>query len=126
MLTQDEKLDELMKNIEPLIMTSQEYRKLSIRSPYKYVINSGDQFLYYFGDNHSSDPDDSQYNELFKFWKEFVIKTEGRQRIVFIEGGLTPISNTLKEAIRKNSTAGCITYLAKESDMGVSDSKPHL
>lgn len=46
MLTQDEKLDELMKNIEPLIMTSQEYRKLSIRSPYKYVINSGDQFLY--------------------------------------------------------------------------------
>ncbi|GAB4148777.1 MAG: hypothetical protein OHK0017_11860 [Patescibacteria group bacterium] len=125
MLTLAEDFQNIIEKLDELIMSSQDYVKLNIHSPYKYSIQSAAQYLYYFGDNHSSNPEDPQYNQLFLFWDEFLASTASQNRLVFIEGGLRSLRASLDEAIIQNSTAGCIVYLAAQNGVEVQSPDPN-
>lgn len=51
-----------------------------------FEIEKHNQILFYFGANHSRDPQNGQYSELKKYWDEFLRKTNGKNSIVLIEG----------------------------------------
>ena len=75
------------------------------------VINDT-QSLFYFGANHSRDVNNPQYSALKDYWNKFVEGTKGKERIIFVEGGLRKLEESENSAITKYSEGGYITFLA--------------
>lgn len=99
-----------------LLMSYDEYSKIKHKTPYFYIFRSRNQSLYYFGANHSCDPNHPQFNLLMEKWKEFVIETDGEKKAVIIESReLSKKWTTLKEFIVERGEVGAGTYLADES-----------
>lgn len=87
--------------------------------PYMFEIENDHQSLFYFGANHSRNPDDPQYPILREYWGKFIRSTEGRDRIVLVEGGLRQVSPDQEKAIRRDSEAGLATLLGHEAGIPV-------
>ncbi len=101
--------------IDAPLMSYEEYKTLEINFPYTFVLKSSNQSLFYFGANHSCDPDDRQYNLLDKFWNDFLIETKLKNCVVLVEGCLRNLKNitTKEEAILyAGGEGGFITFLA--------------
>jgi hypothetical protein len=102
--------------IEKYLMSFDDYNKVDHPMPYTYTHQKDNQFLYYFGANHSHDPANKQYDELRYFWHDFLNRTNKINSIVLVEGGERPICSSEDEAISKGAEAHFITFLAaKES-----------
>lgn len=87
--------------------------------PFMFEIENDKQSLFYFGANHSRDPQNVQYPILKKYWEEFMQSTEGRSRIVLIEGGLRQVASSESEAIKKGAEADFATFLAHKAGIPV-------
>ncbi|MDO8590139.1 MAG: hypothetical protein Q7R69_02605 [bacterium] len=82
--------------------------------------------MFYFGANHSHDPNNHQYPILREYWEKFLKTTEGKEKIVLIEGGSRSIEKDDETAIRHGSEAGLITLLAHNLNILVVSPDPSL
>ncbi len=105
-----------------LLLPREKYAEVSKQygqSPFTFEIEKGGQVLFYFGANHSNDPENHQYPVLREYWKKFLEKIEGKGKIVLVEGSLRPIANSEIEAIEKSSEGGWVTYFAHQENIPV-------
>lgn len=91
---------------------------------YHIEIQKGDQFLYYFGSNHSRDPQNFQYPELKKYWQDFLEKTHSKNSIFLGEGGIRKISEDENMAIRKDAEGGLVTLFAHQAEIPIESPEP--
>lgn len=106
------------------LITFEEYSKIRHNIPYSYVLGSSEQKIYYFGERHSRDPQDTQWRQAKKYWLEFLTNTNNLKRIVFVEGNKLPIMNTEGEAIKKYGGPGFITFLASQNNVDIHCPEP--
>jgi len=86
-----------------------EYRK----RPVTLELSDGDKKLFYFGANHSRDPDNFQYKELKKYWRKFLEETKENDKIVLLEGVPSKVSENEREAIKEGAESSFMTLLSK-------------
>ena len=82
------------------------------------------QALYYFGANHSHDPENPQYDMLRHYWEAWLQKTDPRNRLVLVEGGKRHLHSDEKEAIRKDAEGGLATFLADQEKIPTESPEP--
>lgn len=107
------------------LMTYEEYQKVEHKTPYLLTLKSGGNFLYYFGERHSFDPDDVQWIELEKFWNTFLADTSNQKRIVFVEGGRRPNEIDEKQSILAHGGMGLATFLAHQAGIETYSPEPN-
>lgn len=97
------------------------YREIpeNLSATYFFSLEKGKKVIYYFGVEHSNDPEDPVFDELRGRWQEFLDKTKGRNCALVVEGGRRPITTTLKLAIQKFGEMGFIGTLAFKSGIPV-------
>ncbi len=99
------------------MLSYEQYLKKKHQGSYVCSLSSGDQKLVYFGAKHSNNIDDGQFEELTKYWADFLVQTENSPRIVFTENhsklDLAELSYT--DAITKFGEGGAIQLLAEKS-----------
>lgn len=114
-----------MSKNKPKIMTYEEYIKgIPHKSPHFFDLKFGENYLFYFGEKHSSDPMIPQWDEHFMFWNEFLEKTIDKKRICFIEGGIRPIASSRDESILKYGGMGLVSFLASQNKIEVISPEP--
>ncbi len=106
------------------ILTYEQYSKIKHSIPYVLKLQSGNNYLYYFGEKHVFDPKHPQWDNLKYFWNKFLDKTKNQKRIVFTEGGIRPVENTEEQAIIKHSGMGLVTFLAHQKKIDVHSPEP--
>lgn len=95
------------------IMPYAEYQQIKHAIPYTFKLNRSDKCLFYFGANHSCDPNHPQFAQLEIFWQEFLNITNGKGCIVLVEGSKRNVKGTRLESITKaGGEGGLITFLA--------------
>ena len=101
------------------ILSWSAYSQLDVRWPFVVRIErQGGGALLYFGAAHSSDPSDTQFDQIERLWAEF------RAHISFNEGGNPPTENERSAAIRKYGEPGLIRYLAARDNVPVHSLDP--
>ncbi|HKI89412.1 MAG TPA: hypothetical protein VKA38_10310 [Draconibacterium sp.] len=101
-------------------MSYKEYQKTEHTEPYVWQLKSISGELLYFGSRHSFNPEDSQFNKLKTFFKDFspdIVYTEG------FPADVSSISN--KEAIQKYGEFGLTWKLAGEANIEVYSLEPN-
>ena len=114
-------------NIKDHLMTTQEYNSRKWEVPYTYKLSNGRFSLFYFGANHSFDPNNEQYEELNKMWKEYVSMVKKKdEAIIIAEGGeIRKVFSDDIEAIKMASETGYINQKAKEDEIEVIGAEPN-
>jgi hypothetical protein len=104
-----------------LLMTYEEYAAVEkVQIPYTYVVERGNQYIYYFGSKHSFDPHYPQFQELQNFFAEFLKKSTPSNRVVIIEGGLISKSySSAEQAILDGAETQFTAYLASKENIPV-------
>jgi hypothetical protein len=97
------------------IISYDEYSKINHPRPYFYKIKSGENFLYYFGEEHSFDPKHKQWQVMKNFWREFLKDTENKNRIVFVESKVSKIEENEDLTVINKAGPGLITFIAFEN-----------
>lgn len=92
--------------------------------PFHFEIEREHQTLYYFGANHSRDPKDFQYEELYKYWDAFLSKVDAKNSAVLIEGGMRKLRENEDDAITKSSEAGLLIFLSNKQGISVESPDP--
>ena len=105
-------------------MNYNEYLNRKFQVPYKYIINNNKQVLYYFGEEHSFDPNHKQWVEFNKFWHDFTAETVNKKRVVFVEAGLPTPMQSETEAIKDAGGTGLVVYLANKFKIEVFNPEP--
>lgn len=83
--------------------------------PYYFEIEGKNQRLFYFGANHSHDPNNEQYPVLEEKWDQFVKQIDPKKTLVVTEGGRRKLDvSSSKESILSGSEGGFIAYLASK------------
>jgi hypothetical protein len=104
----------------PHVMSWDAYSRNSYRWPYILNIYTPHGGLFYFGVQHSDDPNDEQFKEIEAFWRQF------DPDVAFYEGPeLTVAEKTRNEAIHNAGERGLVRYLAG-SQVAVSSMEPKL
>lgn len=106
------------------ILTYKQYSETRHEIPYTLLLKLGTSFLYYFGERHLFKPVDPQWVKLKEFWKDFIEKTNGQKRIVFIEGRIRPVEENEEQAILKYGGMGLVTYLAYQEKIELYSPEP--
>lgn len=107
------------------LLTQDEYSKIKHKIPYIYKIQNKTQFLFYFGERHSFDPNNKQWIQIKKFWFDFIKKTENQKRVAFIEAGRPSAKETEEKAILEAGGTGLITFLASQSNIKIYCPEPN-
>ncbi|MDZ4205691.1 MAG: hypothetical protein U1C12_00525, partial [Patescibacteria group bacterium] len=105
-----------------LLLPREKYAKVSEKygpSPFTFEIENGRQSLFYFGANHSRDPKNRQYPILKKYWERFLKVTDGKEKIILIEGTLREIPKDEKSAIIRGAEGNLVTLFAKKESIPV-------
>ncbi len=113
-----------MTQEQPALMSEQEYKEKKRELPYPITIESNSASLYYFGEAHSFDPEDEQWEKDKEFWQKFLEKTEGKSRVAFVEGGTRRLWSSETESIEKDGGMGLITWLAHEAGIEIHSPEP--
>lgn len=95
-------------------------------SPFTLEIENDHQSLFYFGANHSRDPNNHQYPILRKYWRDFLDKTEGRDRIVLVEGILRIVGSKEEESIQNGSEGNVVTMWARDANIPIACPEPNV
>lgn len=97
-------------------MSYDQYSKIKHETPYFYISRSKDRLIYYFGSNHSHNPNHSQFNLLKKKWSNFLSDTKDMKTAVIVEAyEISKQETTLEEFIIKYGESGAGAYFAYES-----------
>ncbi len=107
-----------------LLMKYEDYSKLEHETPYTFALEKDNQFIYYFGEHHTFDPDDEQFRKNETYWNEFISKTNGENCIALVEGGKRPLYKTRDESILKQGGAGFLTWLATQENIETFSPEP--
>lgn len=100
------------------VMSYQDYTKIKHDIPYVYRFANQNQILFYFGANHSCDPENKQYPLLQQEFSDFLEITKGKNCIVLVEGSLRGVAQTKHEAItEQGGEGGLITLLAHQANI---------
>ena len=94
------------------LMSYNEYQHKRHSIPYVFTLESAGKYIYYFGESHSFDPEHPQWPDEKIFWNDFLNHTEGKKRVVFIEGGYRDVSENENEGILKYGGMGLAIQLA--------------
>lgn len=93
--------------------------------PLELVINKGEKKFVFLGTRHSNNPERPDLPVLLQRWNEFLLNTEGKDKIVLIEGGVPRDEETQEAAIREASESGLFSFLAKRSNVEVTSPEPN-
>lgn len=52
-----------------------------------YIVRKGKQLIYVLGANHSHYPQDPQFKEIKKHWRNFLGAVSSKKALVLVEGG---------------------------------------
>ncbi len=105
-----------------LLLSRDKYAEVSKKygpSPFTLEIENNGQILFYFGANHSRDPENHQYPTLREYWKKFLEKAIEKDKVVLVEGRLRPVATSETEAIERSSEGGWVTYFAHRENIPV-------
>lgn len=94
------------------------------RSPFTFEIKNNKQSLFYFGANHSRDPNNHQYPILRDYWQRFLNETEGLERIVLVETNLRKVGSSEEKSIEHGSEGAIVTMWARDSNVVVACPEP--
>jgi len=100
------------------IMTYEEYHQLSVRPPYVIELRGKKGSLLYFGAAHSVDPNHSQVAQMIHRWDEF------RPTVAYSEGGISPLKETVEEAVRNEGETGLLRYFAERDKVPIRSLEP--
>lgn len=89
-------------------------------SPFSFEIQNEKQSLFYFGANHSHDPENDQYPILREYWNKFLQVTKNQERIILVEDSVRPVEVNESAAIIRGAE-GSITAL-----WGHKENIPHV
>src|SRR3989344_1041153 len=95
-----------------LLLPREKYVEVSKQcgpSPFTFEIENEKQVLFYFAANHSHDPNNHQYPILREYWERFLKATEGKEKIVLVEGGARPVETDEDASIKRGAEASLIT-----------------
>jgi hypothetical protein len=84
------------------LLTYEEYRKANHPGPHIFELKLQNNSLFYFGERHSFDPKDPQWNQVKDLWQKFAADTSAK-KIAFVEGGVRDIFPTETESITSDS-----------------------
>jgi hypothetical protein len=99
-----------------LLMSYEKYSKVRHETPYFYSLKSDNQLLYYFGTNHSQDPNNPQYNLLMEKWNKFASESNGMKTAVIIESfEISTQEDSIEKSIRRYGERGTGAYLASQN-----------
>lgn len=87
--------------------------------PYLFKLKKNKQVLYYFGVEHSINPQHKQFNLLEDFFNEFV-QDKFKEKVIFIEGNEIPIKALLEnrdENIKKLGERALLLSLALKNNI---------
>lgn len=99
-----------------LLLNREKYSEVSMakgKLP-TFEIDKHGQVLFYFGANHSPDPNNEQYSKLREYWNKFLDKTKGENCIVLVEGWKRPVLENELDAIKNGNEGTFITLLASK------------
>ena len=105
-----------------LLLSREQYaeaRKNYGPSPFTFEIENEKQALFYFGANHSRNPKNRQYLILKEYWKRFLRITEGKDKIILIEGKLRNVPKDEELAIINGAEGDLITLFAQKEHIPV-------
>ncbi len=105
-------------------MNYDEYLKTRWKFPYIFELSKNENHLYFFGEIHSYQDDDPQWETLKSFWADFLQKTKDQKCMVFTEGGIRPAESSESEAIVKYGGMGLITFLAARESIEIFSPEP--
>jgi hypothetical protein len=105
------------------LMSYSEYAKTRHKTPYELVISSSGKSLYYFGERHSFDPKDEQWDQVKTFWNKFMAQP-AEKRVVLTEGGVRPIEKSEAESIVEHGGMGLVTHLATLANIPIRSPEP--
>src|SRR3989338_3587471 len=92
--------------------------------PFVFEIKKSGQALFYFGANHSRDPNNHQYPLLKNYWNNFLLETKGHERILLIEKKLLEVSENEEIAIKTGSEGRLTTMWAHREGILVACPEP--
>jgi len=108
-------------------MSFEEYSKIKHETPYFYIVRSNEQILYYFGTQHSIDPNHPQFNLLKQKWNEFLNEAKAKKTLVLVERNIKDDKqNTLEESISKYGESGAGMYFAFENSSEFKNPEPKI
>jgi hypothetical protein len=93
-------------------------------SPYFFHIRKGGQILYYLGFDHIYDPKDPSWGVLENYLQDFIDKTDGKKRMVLVEGGEKMLPYNRKELVKTMGEAYYTWFLAQSAAVQVSSPEP--
>lgn len=105
-------------------MSYEEYASRARPELHSFTTKYGDTHLFYFGANHSADPNNHQFLLLKEFWDEFIRATEGKNCVALVEGNLRLLQNTTEDAILHDAEGGLVTFLASKHSIIVECPEP--
>ena len=103
----------------------EKYKEIG-RGPYTFEIDNGQQALFYFGGNHSRDPQNEQYLKLREYWQKFLSKTEGKPRIVLVEKELRRVGSDENTTIQNGSEGSLVSLWAGQKEIPLACPEPNL
>ncbi|HPD74333.1 MAG TPA: hypothetical protein PLX95_03560 [bacterium] len=93
-------------------------------TPYFFHIRKGGQILYYLGFEHTYDPKDASWGVLENYLQDFINQTDGKKRLVLVEGGEKTLPYSRKEQIKTMGESYYTWFLAQASAIQVSSPEP--
>ena len=106
--------------VEDLLLPREQYSEAEERYPRGSItleIQNDTQELFYFGANHSKNPENPQYAALKEYWERFLKATEGKERIVLVEGELRKLYTDENAAISSGAEGNLVTLLAHQANI---------
>jgi hypothetical protein len=104
-------------------MTPEEYRQTEWPAPYILRLRRADANLYYFGEEHSHDPANPQWDKAKSLWKEFLADSS-QKKVALVEGGVRKAGATEEASIRSDGGMGLVCFLAKTAGIDAASPEP--
>lgn len=95
-----------------------EYNSMPRENPYVLELDFPKGSLFYYGVFHSTDKGNRQFREIEKKWKEF------SPDVVFSEGGIWPLENSMELSITRHGEQGLLRYLSRRDGVRVKSIEP--
>lgn len=114
-------------DITSLLLPREKYSEVAQSygsSPFTFEIQNEKQSLFYFGANHSHDPNNHQYPLLKDYWKKFLDTAGDTEKLILVEDSKRPISNDEITAITKGAEGDLIAFLGHRQ--GIQHVSPDL
>ena len=84
----------------------------------KLIATASGNVLYFFGAQHTNNPDDDQFVKIKQTWDEF-IEVTGSRKIIFVEGNTRELPEDYDESIKMYGETGAVYWLAKQANLEV-------